>query len=284
MQQNWLERYYQQSGMEANGRTYEILGLRACYRTLARLFGEKTLPDTRAIQSMTTLSESGLDAPALDRMYHATRYYEAVHLVCATFTLPLVYFTLIYWNLWLFGYAFALFALHLVNTFQERYKRCLCWLLIQKPGSKTAKSETEPPPPAAEIVAPLSGWFTPARFETMKFYRVLGIERIRRIVLNVTSNTMLDDRQRAKGEKPAYMNGYSLENVRAFQKQTQTAEVSHIVGLFLHFPFLYHFLREGFWTGGAYVLFMNVANAYCALLQRYHRVRLARILQRQRRR
>lgn len=268
--------------MEANGRTYEILGIRGCYRGVARLFGETPLPHTRSIQAMSSLSEAGLDAHALDRMYYATRYYEAVHLVCASFALPLVYFMAVYWQPWLFGYATVLFALHLLNTFQERYKRCLCWLLIQKPPS------APPPSPAAssdsESDSPPPFWFRPAPFETARFYRRLGVERIRRIVLNVTSNTMLDDRQRANGEKPAYMNGYSLENVRAFQKQTQTAEVSHIVGVFLHAPFLVHFLREGFWAGGGYVLFMNLANAYCALLQRYHRVRLARILQRRNRR
>lgn len=280
MQLNWLERYYQQSRMEANGRTYEILGFRWCYLGLTQIFGETTLPDTHAIQGMPTLSESGLDTSTLSKMYLATRYYEAVHLACATLTLPIVCSMLLYWHLGLFVYASTLFLLHCLNTFQERYKRCLCWLLLQKPTSEPAQSATASLSTDVQKTAPK--WFTPAPFETIKFYRTLGIERLRRIVLNVTTSTMLDTHQRANGEKHSFMSGHSQQHLHTFQQQTQTAEVSHIVGVLLHFPFLWYFLREGFWTGGLYVLLLNFANGYCALLQRYHRVRMARILQRHR--
>ncbi len=277
MQLNWLEHYYQQAHREANGRTYERLGLRWCYCFVARFFGEAVLPDTRTIQS-DSHPKTQLSHANLNRMYHATRYYEIVNLLYGTFTLPLIYFVAVYGNEWLLYYAYLFVLMHLLTTLQERYKRCLCYLLLQKPQVCDTK-EASLSPPLAKTLGRAAGWFRLARFETVGFYRCLGVERFRQVVLEITTGTAVETQQRTQGQRHIYIQGRSLSHIHAYEQQTQTAEASHLIGVLLHTPFLWHFVEVRFWMGVGYIALFMLANVYCVLLQRYHRVRIARILQ-----
>ncbi len=283
MQRNWLERYYTFARLEGNGRSYELLGFRAVYLLLTNIFDEPLLPDCSTLQQVELPNPLPVDRMSLQHIAQATRYHEMVNLIYSSATLPLVLLVLFYWHFWLCLYGTLLFMVHLLCAIQERYKRALCLLALHH-----APDRIESLPKAQRISQKqmtcvdrlVEQWFTPFSFETLRLYRRLRVEWFRQRILKVANQTFLDADQRHRGEKNHFIGGTTSAHLFAYSQQTRVSEMIHLVGILLHLPFLWYFYQERIFSASAYVLMLNGGNMWCALLQRYHRIRIASLLKR----
>lgn len=285
VQRNWRERYYTFSRLEGEGRSYELLGFRILYRFLTSAFEEPCLPDCDTLQAEELPTILPVERATLQNTARSTRYHEMVNLLYSTATLPLVLLAILSWHFWLCLYASLLFLVHLLCAIQERYKRALCLLALRRPASDfLAVAPPAPKMTQKSSEKPLDRWgerwFTPFRFETLRLYHLLGVEWFRKRVLEITNQTILDADQRRGGERTHFVGGTTSAHLRAYAQQTRVSEMIHLTGVLLHLPFLWYFAQERLLSASAYVLVLNGGNLWCALLQRYHRLRIAPLLRR----
>jgi hypothetical protein len=285
---NWLDRYYTSSRLEATGRTFEIIGIRLFYAWITNIFKEPLFPSVSRIEQDQTPTPLPVSPETLQHTVQVTRYHELINLIYSTATLPLVLLSLLLGHFWLCVLGALIFIVHLLFTLQERYKRVLCLLLLSRPNQtfenpvqNTAPEQSETPKTLSTRIADV--WFSPFAFETTRFYRLLGVEWFRQQLLQTAESAFLDKDQRAKGEKHSHIRGGSEEHFLRYIQQTRTSEVIHLVGVCQHIPFLYVFVMERLFPASAYVLLFQWVNTWCILLQRYHRVRIETLLRRYRR-
>ncbi len=260
-----LDRWYRLRPIEHNGRCYRLLGLVPVFACIARLFGER-LPEPDRLASAEV---------AQIRM--RARYHELINLMSIAVQLPLPWLAWRTGNVPLTAYGLALLVPHVLSVMLERFKRAIC-----EASSATSVSSESPehgPAKASDHAAasdcPAAHWyFGPFACENERLYEVLGVEAFRRFVLTLI-----------RVSAPPAKDGALLRNVRggrrglaAFEEQTRTAELTHLFGTLLHVPFAVAFALAGFWSGFAFVLVLFALNIICALLQRQHRVRLAKLL------
>ncbi len=288
MQNNWLDRYYTSSRLEATGRAFETIGVRLFYAWITHIFDEPLLPCVNSIEREHMQQPLPVSQESLQHTVQVTRYHEMINLIYSTATLPLVLISLLFGHFWLCILGFLIFIVHLLFTVQERYKRVLCLLLLSRSTQKYEEPAQEVLPSPWETPKTLSArianaWFSPFPFETARLYRRLGVEWFRQQILQAAESAFLDKDQRAKGEKHSHIRGGSEAHLLRYSHQTQTAEMIHIVGVCQHIPFLYIFATERLLPASAYVLLFQSVNTWCILLHRYHRVRSATLLSRYRR-
>lgn len=260
-----LDRWYRLRPIEHDGRCYRLLGLVPVFACIARLFGER-LPEPDRLTSAE-----------LAQIRMRARYHELINLMSIVAQLPLPWLASRTGNGPLTAYGLALLVPHILSVMLERFKRAICetssatTLILETQAHGPAKA---PDRAASSHCAQAHWYFGPFPCETERLYEVLGVEAFRRFVLTLI-----------RISAPPANDGASLRNVRggrrglaAFEEQTRTAELTHLFGTLLHVPFAVAFALEGFWSGLAFVLCLFALNVICALLQRQHRVRLAKLL------
>jgi hypothetical protein len=126
----------------------------------------------------------------------------------------------------------------------------------------------------------LDFWFLPRRFETERFYELLGARLLKRYVPTGGDLVMRWLRRRHPGAR--LLGGATLESLRRFERWTRVAEGVHIVG-FMCFAALagWRFTRGSLsGTGPGVALVLDLAfGLWPVTLQRYNRLRVTRVIE-----
>lgn len=263
---------------EHGGLLYERLGLRPIFGAIAGTFGE-TLPPAA---SRTQSAEGVPDLDEARRIYWWSRYHEVVNTVAFALQTPLAPLGASGGSAPLAVLGGAICAMHAFCVGLERYRRArsLALLAALPDGGNLADARPgarySPPPPL--LLGPVAeAWFRPRWFEGDRFYRATGAWTFRRVVLWVYSVAF--EGSAAAGRGPDFL-PRGRAGLLALEGQSRVAELSHLFGMALHLPFLLLALRSGMPVGAAYVGFLLCLNAWCALIQRSHRSRMAGALAR----
>lgn len=257
------------SAIEQGGRLYERVGLRPLFGLVARMYGECLPPPAGG--GLT----DAFDADEARRVIWWSRYHEVVNALAVAVQSPLAPLGAAAGSAPLAAYGGALCAMHAACVALERYKRARCLdLLPDGPGSARPAARYAAAP-AFLGRAPASLWFAPRRFETEAFFRRTGTQAFRRVVLWVYAVAFAGTEGSRSGPDFLPLGAASLSGLDG---QSRMAEVSHLLGLLLHIPFLIVVVQRGMELGAAYVLFLLCLNLWCALIQRHHRARIVRAM------
>jgi hypothetical protein len=237
------------------------LGLPSAFRFIARAFGER-LPDPAA---------GAMDAQAIGQTCARARYHELVNIISLVVQIPLVPMAWHVRHVPLTTYAAVLLVPHVLSIMLERYKRVVCSTI---PVGDSGSGRAEAPAVAPEYRP--GGFFGPHAWETERFYAIIGVGAFRRFVLGLIRVSGVEAGR--DGSVRNVVGGRA--GLAAFEAQTRTAELTHLLGTTLHVPFAIVFVRERYAAGLLYTFFLFGLNFACALLQRLHRVRLGRLLAR----
>jgi len=102
-------------------------------------------------------------------------------------------------------------------------------------------------------------------FETIKFYRFVGVELFRKIIINSVFKK-LNQRVYLKGR---------ISYLFTFIEETKRSETSHLIGLFIGIILNLIFLFNHKFVAFSFSIIFNLLlNFYPILLQRYHRLKL----------
>jgi hypothetical protein len=107
-------------------------------------------------------------------------------------------------------------------------------------------------------------------------FRMVGVGAFRTFVLHLFRAAGSDHAADPYAER--FLQGRS--QLGAFDAQLRVSEVTHLVGMALHVPFVVSFAKPPHVLGLSYVGMMLATNLECVLLQRWHRSRLWRALRR----
>jgi dihydrofolate reductase len=126
----------------------------------------------------------------------------------------------------------------------------------------------------------LDVWCRPRRFETERFYELLGARLLKRYVPTGGDLVMRWLRRRRPGAR--LVRGSNLESLRGFERWTRVAELVHLVG-FMGFAALagWRFADGSLsrtWLGAALVLDLTFG-LWPVALQRYNRLRVTRAIE-----
>ena len=199
----------------------------------------------------------GLDSKKLDEALNRTKYYGISNLLRAVLFVPLV------WGL-LGGPRWALFPtavfllLHLLVALSEVVRGHELRRLTPDPTAKI-----DPPEPKAK---PIAGWFRLYPWETEKFYRLIGLEAFRKLVVRYERLTYGGSVQ-----------AVTRKGVAKFAAQTCQAEISHLLALIMDLVPLIGLsvIKSRLTAIPALMVFLDLL---LVLLQRAHRARVRRIL------
>jgi hypothetical protein len=284
----FFDRYGRLTWIERSGRIYELSGIRFFYMIVAQLFGETVLPATRRLHGAASAFFPELTRGQICELRDRTLYYEISNLFIVIFYLPLIAMSFALHSK-LVIYVATLACLHAILVGVERYKRALYSLCVEKLDFASHPDRAVSPigplhsdmTPSSPPKGTISAWyFTPRRFETERFYRALGLEKIRNNVITFTRITILPPEHRDRN--PRSISGSAIDCLVAFDHETRVSEVTHLIGFLLQMPFLVLFLMRRAPLGVAYVLFLLWVNMSFILLQRATRVRLWRVLAKRR--
>ncbi|MCS6775646.1 MAG: hypothetical protein RMJ43_06295 [Chloroherpetonaceae bacterium] len=276
-----VERYTRLRGIEHNGRLYEHMRLRSLYCRVATLFGDPVLPPATTPDLRT---QSPLNLRQVKKLYIDSGYYEIVNLIYCIFYLPLVAYLILQGQTVITLYATAWIGVHALCIVLERYKRALAlaWLTHQHSQSTWDASSPEASPHSAFPAWMHRWYFQPLCLESEKLYQALGTERFRLFVVWLKQLTALNPEAEQPKRKIRYIEGATPAHIEQFLEETRISEVTHVIGLLSLVPYAILFWRDATPTGMVTLTPLIWGNLYSTLLQRYHRVRIARILNRRR--
>jgi hypothetical protein len=126
----------------------------------------------------------------------------------------------------------------------------------------------------------LDSWFRPRRFETERFYELLGARLLKRYV--PTGGDLVMRWLRRRNPSARLLRGANLESLRRFERWTRVAEAVHLAG-FAGFAALagWHFTHgslSGTGLGAALVLDLAFG-LWPVTLPRYNRLRAIRAIE-----
>jgi hypothetical protein len=122
-------------------------------------------------------------------------------------------------------------------------------------------------------------FFWPKRFESETFYRLIGMEKVRQIVVYYTDKTKLTPEERKAGTTVSFVSGKPLDLVD-FEKGTRTGEKLHVTAALFNIYPLYECLDRAAFGWAFYLSLILIIDISLSLLQRYHRVRVHRLWER----
>lgn len=282
--ETFLESYCRVSRPERNGRLFELLGVRRFYQLTSAIYHEPMLP---TVQTLREGKAADIHPARVKVIYADSGYYEIVNLIYCLAYLPLLIHLYLLRQKWLLAYGLAWLGLHVACVTLERYKRSLAtsWLEDYR-----VKHPSEPPLPEEESVssafpaALYRFYFRAAPFESARLYRALGTEWFRLFVVWLKQITTLNPEQTGKKRRIRYLDGITPNAIEKFLEDTRISEVTHVIGTLTLVPFLIILLQERSTSGLIALAPLLWGNVYSVLLQRYHRVRVARFQQRREKR
>jgi hypothetical protein len=281
--ETFLENYCRVKRIERKGRLYEVLGMRRIYRIMAAIYHEAMLPTARDLREGRA---PDLHPAEVKTRYADTGYYEIVNAIYCIVYLPLLIYLYFQRQKWLLAYSLGWLGLHTLCVLLERYKRSLgtAWLDDYRERNAPAAPPLPDEAPTPAFPRWLYRWyFRIAPFETERLYRAVGTERFRLFVVWLKQMTTLNPEREGAKQRIRYLDGITPNAIETFLEDTRISEITHVIGTLTLVPFLVVFIREGATPGLLLLVPLLWGNIYSVLLQRYHRVRVARIRQRRRR-
>jgi hypothetical protein len=244
---------------------YEKLGIRLLYRLTAGSAGEALLPASDARENLPF-------AGAMRRRMAMSRYTEGTNWVRFIILLPVIWGAIAIHAAWLVVYVSLLALTHVVAILCERYKRALCEELLP------FAVEGETPQP---VLGPFKDtwYYRPKRWESMQLYVCLGVTLTQKWILDFAEHYQYDRKHRGTKEKVTTLEQPSRKELDQFERSTRVSENFHLIGIALDsvmvVPFM--FLHMGLlvtWT-----VLIVIFDLECLMLQRYHRVRVWKLVQ-----
>lgn len=223
---------------------------RGLERTVSAIFR------TNAVSDMPATGH-GLDEHKLEDALRRTRYYGISNVLRMLMFVPLV------WGLWN-GPRWALYPtctfllLHALVALSEAVRANGLRRLTPDPVAIAGTAEAKP--------APITGWFRLRSWETERFYRLIGVETFRKLVVRYERLTFGGSVQ-----------GVTRASMRRFASQTCQAEISHLLALIMDLVPLIGLsvIKSRLTAVAALMVFLDFV---LVLLQRAHRARVRRIL------
>ena len=226
----------------------EAIGIRRASDAMAHAFGDEALPTRDA-----TAEQHPWSADRLRTTSETARYYAWANGLRGLLYVPLVRPLVESGSPW-FLLAVGLIAFHALCVLVEIHRHNLLRSLDPslhpiKPTPKVQVGELKE-----------SWWFEPRKWETLKGYRAIGLERFRQVVREYDKRT--------RGAEPAL-----AANLTVMELDSRIAESMHWTAAMLNVPFVAALaVAESPWIWlAASILALDL---YLVLLQRYHRVRI----------
>lgn len=245
----------------------ELIGIRGFYWLMAKATGDKMIslkqPPTRTLAEYSELRRT-------TRYFAFANWFRGVLYIPPTIVLYQV-------QEWLgFGIFATLIVFHLLCMLLEGYRS----LMAQEASAAGHTLESPLPGPTIDVSKgiPAHWYFSPKSFENENLYRFLGLERIRKFVVSVITNSKLTPQERKSGVRTTFM-AASPEGMIQFERETRIGEIFHILGGLLNVPAFVAFLQLGMYAWAFYVAVILWMDGNLTLLQRYHRVRVNKFWQ-----
>lgn len=227
----------------------ESLGIRRVSNFFARAFGDDILPPADADPANHTWSVDRLRTTS-----ETARYYAWANIIRAIVYVPLLNPLRTYDSRVAYPILVALLMFHglciLVEVHRHNLLRTLPPSIAPvRPKPKVKVGDLAPHP-----------FFEPKPWETLSFYKSIGLEYVRQFVRVYDRKT--------RGAEPAM-----AANLAVMELDSRTAEAMHWAAALLNIPFvvaLFQAHSPWIWLGGTILL----GDLYLMLLQRYHRVRV----------
>lgn len=206
-----------------------------------------------------------------------SRYFGWANVLRGALYLPVFYLA---WQLesWFTIAALVVLLLvHVLCTFVEIYRNLVSnyWLMTTSPEEdhlaggrvgRVAKPE------------PSKHWFfSPKRWDSIEAYRLMGVERFRKLVVDYTNATKFTKAERAAGRRVEYVKG-DKQSIINYEFDTRIGEVMHAAAWLFNVPPFLTFLWHGMWGWLLYVSIILLLDGYLVLLQRYNRARVHKLL------
>jgi len=221
-------------------------------------------------------AKTDLSDEALYEFNAQARYHEWSNWVLWWTYIPGLVAGLILPNWTLFWTTFLVSGFNLLCIFGDRYKRFLISDMVHR-GAIGDKELDRPNPPER----PLADWyFAPKPWETERLYLHTGVERFRVMMVEGTTALMYPPGERERNAR--YMQKLDRNEMLSFDHNTRIGEMIHTAGFLLHAV-----MASFFWhldpVMVPYFFLLLLYDLYFMGLQRYHRVRIWRLVQRLRR-
>jgi hypothetical protein len=247
------------------------LGIAWAAELLARAFGDRALPPLQS-----TPESHQWTASELDNVRQQARYYFVANLIRGSLYLPVLYGLAHVQAWWIFGFITALVAFHVICALVEAYR----WSASQIIPASMNTVPFEKPTVALWAPEP-SAYFVPKFFESDRLYRSLGFEFVRRVVDAYVQKTQLTSEERKEGQKVRFLGDNGRQGLLEFEAETRQAEGMHLAAALINVPpILALALNDSPWVWWNLPIF--AADFLLVLLQRYHRVRVWKVLNRTR--
>lgn len=248
----------------------ERLGLRKLHLLISDRTGQKPLPPLAQAHATP-----GYRAEEIEDQRHDARYFGRANLLRIVTHLPILAMFIRFGNWWLGGLFIALAVFHAVLVILERYKSEIVARLVADPDAvplvvEKAKSETWG-----------DWWFVPKRWETEKFYVMVGLVQFRRLVEFIIWTLGYTREERRAGKTLEFVRGASKDVVE-FENQSRVNECVHLVMAGIDLIPVVYALATQLWFALPYTLWILWGDLYCVLLQRLNRCRIWTLIRRAR--
>lgn len=246
----------------------EALGVRALYVFTASSVQEPILPSTKDAPE-----KKGWSAEQLHERRSGSRYFAAANMIRTVFHLPVIVFSVIYgfkWVTWLFSF-FA--VCHLLLALVESYKAGIVELV--PPDEKGSEIDQFVPANFAEH------WFSPKPWESEKFYHAIGIKWFQALTTLIIKHIWLTKAERKSGVEVEYLRSHTPVQVLRFEVATRVGEMVHMaMGLMDGIPLVLAATHKLGWGWVLYFVWIFWGDTWLGFLQRYHRLRVWKLVQR----
>ncbi len=243
-------------------RFVEALGIRRFYAFMARSSGERMLPSLRE-----AATAKGWSLAELEDRRASTRYFGNTNLGRILLYSPILYLAWTGDVLIVFSLFFLFCVLHLVCAILEVYKGTLSYYV---PVDEAPREKQ----PDSDVVDLVEYFFSPKPWETEVFYTKIGVEFFRWLVTSYIESIQLSKIKRDSGETIHYVESSKPQDLLKFEASTRVAESIHWVGSIFDVLPLGMVIAAGKWWWVPYFTWLLWGDTFCALLQRYHRVRV----------
>jgi hypothetical protein len=255
-------------GWELKGRLWEVLGIRRLYVLTAHMAGEVVLPDLRG-------GATELSPESVEEIRRRSRYHEWANVVLFMTYFPGLVAGVLIGNLSFFLLHAILAGVNASCVLIERYKRSLA-LRLQSDG----QMGVQPIPSVRAPEKPSGDWyFAPKRWESEALYQRLGVARFKEMLVDGVTACRYPPEERTTNAK--FMEGNSLEDLLGLERTTRISESIHLAAFLGRLGMAIAFWGIEFGIDLYFLVFL-ILDLYFVLVQRYHRLRVWKVVQRYR--
>lgn len=253
---------------ELGGRLWEALGFRRLYLLTANMAGEVALPGLR--EGPTELSPE-----AVEEIRCRSRYHEWANVVLFMTYFPGLVAGVLIGNVPFLLLHIVLAGVNFSCILIERYKRTLA-LRLQRDG----QMGDQPIPSVRAPEKPSGDWyFAPKGWESEALYRRTGVAFYKEMLVDGVTVCRYPPAERTTDAK--FMEGNSLEDLLGLENTTRVAESIHLAAFLGRLGIAIAFWGIEFGIDLYFVAFL-ILDLYFVLVQRYHRLRVWKVVQRYR--